>query len=163
MPFKRCDLRGCDTVQQIDGSVARARSSCGGNILPLPNHNAFRTARLARRLGGGYYVHSSIIGVASTVDRSQPIDWNVTREVPRKDGTNHVFGFDHHLREAFENSQTKDDLDRVWLAGRSITLGDTLSKNGYFLPRRQCQYPLLELVRIFGTASRMATVSISGI
>jgi len=97
---------------------------------------------LAHRLGGGYYVHSAIIDVAAGVDRSQPINWNITREVVRKDGTKHAFSFDHHLREAFENLRTKDDLDRVWLTGGLIALADTLDQKGYF-----DRAPHLELIR----------------
>ena len=133
---------GCDTVQQIDATHSKARCNCGGNVLPLLNLDAFRTARLAHRLGGGYYVHSAIIDVAAGVDRSEPINWNITREAVRKDGTKHVFSFDHYLREAFENSRTKDDLDRVWLKGGLITLADALHRHRYF-----DRAPHLELVR----------------
>ena len=97
---------------------------------------------MAHRLGSGYYVHSAIIDAAAGVDRSQPINWNIVREVVRKDGTKHVFSFDHYFREAFENSRTKDDLDRVWLTGALITLADALDEDDYF-----DRAPLLELVR----------------
>jgi hypothetical protein len=133
---------GCDTVHQLYATQSKARCDCGGNILPLLSLEAFRTARLAHRLGGGYYVHSAIIDVAAGADRSQPINWNITREVVRKDGTKHVFSFDHYLREAFENSRTKDDLDRVWLTGGLISLADALEREGYF-----DRAPHLELVR----------------
>jgi hypothetical protein len=133
---------GCDTVHQIDATQSNARCDCGGNVLPLLNLEAFRPARLAHRLGGGYYVHSAIIDVAAGVDRSQPINWNITRDVVRKDGTKHVFSFDHYLREAFENSRTKDDLDRVWLTGGLIALADALERERYF-----DRAPHLELVR----------------
>jgi len=133
---------GCDTVQQIDATQSKGRCNCGGNVLPLLSLDAFRTARLAHRLGGGYYVHSVVIDVAAGIDRSQPINWNITREVVRKDGTKQVFSFDHYLHEAFENSKTKDDLDRVWLIGGLITLGDALARSNYF-----DRAPHLELVR----------------
>jgi hypothetical protein len=133
---------GCDTVHQIDATQSRARCNCGGNVLPLRSLDAFRTARLAHRLGGGYYVHSAIIDVAAGVDRSEPINWEITREAVRKDGTKHVFSFGHYLREAFENSKTKDDLDRVWLTGGLIALADALYRNRYF-----DRAPHLELVR----------------
>jgi hypothetical protein len=142
MPIKNAICFGCDSVRQIDAALPRARCDCGGNVRPLLDLEAFRTARLAHRLGGGYYVHSAIIDVAAGVDRSQPINWRASREVVRKDGTKHVFAFDHYLREAFENSKTEDDLDRVWLTGSLITLGDALERNGYF-----GRAPLLELVR----------------
>jgi hypothetical protein len=142
MAMKDAICFGCDTVRQIDASQSKARCTCGGNVLPLLNLDAFRTARLAHRLGGGYYVHSAIIDVAEGIDRSQPINWNITREVIRKDGTKHVFSFDHYLREAFENSKTKDDLDRVWLTGGLIALADALDRNKYF-----DRAPHLELIR----------------
>jgi hypothetical protein len=133
---------GCDTVHQIDATQSKARCDCGGNVLPLLNLEGFRTARLVHRLGGGYYVHSAIIDVAAGVDRSQPIDWNITRDVVRSDGTKRAFSFDHYLREAFDNPKTKDDLDRVWLTGGLIALADALERNGYF-----DRAPHLELVR----------------
>jgi hypothetical protein len=142
MTTKNAICFGCDTVQQIDATLSAARCNCGGNMLPLVSLEAFRAGRLAHRLGGGYYVHSSIIDVAASVDRSQPIDWTNTREVERKDGTKHVFAFDHYLREAFENLKTKDDLGRVWLIGGLITLADALGNNQYF-----DRVPHLELVR----------------
>ncbi|MFP3567851.1 hypothetical protein [Paraburkholderia sp. SIMBA_030] len=133
---------GCDSVYQIEANPTRVRCECGGNILPLLNLEAFRIARLAHRLGGGYYVHSAILDVAAEVDRSQPIDYSNTREVFRKDGTKHVFAFDHYLREASQHSQTKDDLDCVWLTGALIALGDALERNNYF-----DRAPHLELLR----------------
>jgi hypothetical protein len=144
MPTKDSICFGCDTVQQIDATLTEVRCNCGGNMRPLFSLEAFRVGRLAHRIGGGYYVHSSIIDVAASVDRSQPIDWTNTREVERKDGTKHVFAFDHYLREAFENLKTKDDLERVWIVGGLITLADALGKkpNQYF-----DRAPHLELVR----------------
>ena len=123
----------------------RVRAKFGSrltNTLPLLNLDAFRTARLAHRLGGGYCIHSAIIDVASGVDRGEPIRWEITREVVRKDGTKHVFSFDYYLREAFDDLKTKDDLDRVWLAGGLIALADALDREGYF-----DRAPHLELVR----------------
>ena len=133
---------GCDVVQKIDANVAGAKCACGGNILPLLSLEAFRTGRLAHRLGTGYYVHSAILDVVSNLDQSKPIDYLNGRDVFRKDGTKHTFAFNHYLREAVQNSQTKDDLDRVWIGGALITLGDALGRNEYF----DCA-PHLELVR----------------
>src|SRR6202051_2520728 len=132
MAMKDALCFGCDTVHQIDAVQSEGRCDCGGKVLPLLNLDAFRTARLAHRLCGGYYVHSAIIDVAAGVDRNQPINWDVTREVVRKDGTKHVFSFDHYLREAFENSKTKEDLDRVWVTGGLIALADALDRKAYF-------------------------------
>jgi hypothetical protein len=133
---------GCDVVQKMAASVASAKCACGGNILPLLSLDAFRIGRLAHRLGTGYYVHSAILDVVSNLDQSKPIDYRNSRDVFRKDGTKHTFAFDHYLREAVVNSQTKDDLDRVWIAGALITLGDALGHNKYF-----DRAPHLELVR----------------
>jgi hypothetical protein len=144
MPTKDAICFGCDTVQQIDATLSEASCKCGGNMRTLFSLEAFQIGRLAHWLGGRYYVHSSIIDVAASVDRSQPVDWANTREVERKDGTKHVFAFDHYLREAFENLKTKDDLNRVWIVGGLITLADALGKknNRYF-----DRAPHLELVR----------------
>lgn len=142
MPTRDAICFGCDTVQQIDAILSETRCNCGGNMRPLVSLGAFRAGRLAHRIGGGYYVHSSIVDVAAGVDRSQPIDWTNTREVTRKDGTKHVFAFDHYLREAFENLKTRDDLDQIWIVGGLITLADALGKCRYF-----DRVPHLELVR----------------
>jgi hypothetical protein len=133
---------GCDVVRPIDRTAMPAQCVCGGNVLPLRDLDAFRAARLAHRLGGGYYVHSAILAGAANLDREHPIDWRHTREVTRNDGTTHVFAFDHYFREAFENNNTKDDLDRVWLTGALLRLADTLDKRFYF-----DRAPQLELIR----------------
>lgn len=142
MALRNAICFGCDTVQQIDVVHSTERCHCGGNVLPLLSLDAFNAARLAHRLGSGYYVHSGIIEVAQGMDRNAPIDWSATREVTRKDGTKHIFSFDHYLREAFENSRTRDDLDRVWLAGGLIALADSLERSNYF-----DRAPHLELIR----------------
>jgi hypothetical protein len=149
MPTKDAICFGCDTVQQIDATLSEASCKCGGNMRTLFSLEAFQIGRLAHRLGGRYYVHSSIIDVAASVDRSQPVDWANTREVERKDGTKHVFAFDHYLREAFENLKTKDDLNRVWIVGGLITLADALGKKttGILTGLR-----ILNLSGIFATA-----------
>jgi hypothetical protein len=113
-----------------------------GKSPPAAEPRCFSLGRLAHRLGGGYYVHSAIIDVAAGVDRSVPVNWNATREAVRKDGTKHIFSFDHYLREAFNNPRTKDDLDRVWLTGALITLADSLERSRYF-----DRAPHLELIR----------------
>jgi hypothetical protein len=59
-----------DIVRQIDTIQTGVRCDCGGNVLPLLNLEAFLVARLAHRLGGGYYVHSAIVDLAASVDRS---------------------------------------------------------------------------------------------
>ena len=142
--MKKAICFGCDVVQQIDAKLSSARCACGGDILPLIDLNAFRIARLAHRLAGGYYVHSAILDLVPSGAVKQPIDYSIIREVPRKDGTKHQYAFNHYLREAVANTKTKDDLDRVWLTGALISIGDALSKNvrKYF-----DRAPHLELVR----------------
>lgn len=133
---------GCDVVQRIDANLATAKCACDGNILPLLSLDAFRIGRLAHRLGTGYYVHYAMLEVVSNLPQNKPIDYRNSRDVFRKDGTKHTFAFDHYLREAVQNSQTKDDLDRVWIGGVLIALGDALEQNKYF-----DRAPHLELVR----------------
>ncbi|MGI8840090.1 MAG: hypothetical protein ACR2F8_04815 [Caulobacteraceae bacterium] len=133
---------GCDVVRSIDRTLAPARCTCGGNVLPLRDFAAFSVARLAHRLGGGYYVHSAVVGAAADIDRDDSIEWGHTREVARNDGTTHLFASDHYLREAIGNEEMKDDLSRVWLTGALLHLADALEKRSYF-----DRAPLLELIR----------------
>lgn len=133
---------GCDVVRQVDVSMSAAECDCGGKILLLLSWDAFRIGRLAHRLCSGYYAHSAILDVVSQIDHSQPIDYTKSMDVIRKDGTKQTFVFDYYLRESFRNVQTKEDLDRVWLTGALITLGDALGQSKYF-----DRAPHLELVR----------------
>lgn len=133
---------GCDAVSSVDEQLLPTRCSCGGNIQKVRDLEAYFTARLAHRLGGGHYVHSAIMDAAAATNRDSPIDWKHTRGISRKDGTAHVFSFDHYLREAFENEKTKSDLDRVWITGALLLLADALQRRSYF-----DRAPILELVR----------------
>ncbi|TCS12314.1 hypothetical protein [Caulobacter sp. BK020] len=142
MIMKDAICLGCDVVRQIDVSMSVAGCDCGGKVLLLLNEDAFRIGRLAHRLGSGYYAHSAILDIVSKMDHSHPIDYTKSRDVIRKDGTRQTFLFDYYLRESFRNVQIKGDLDRVWLAGALIALGDALEKSKYF-----DRAPHLELVR----------------
>lgn len=142
MNTKRAVCFGCDAVRDIGITLSFDRCECGGNLLPLLDIDAFHGARLAHRLGSGYYVHSTLLSTVQGADRSGPIDWSRTGEALRKDGTCHSYAIDHYLKEAFENSRTADDLDLVWLTGALINLGDALGQRDYF-----DRAPQLELVR----------------
>ena len=152
--MKKAICFGCDAVQQIDAKLSSARCACGGNILPLVDLNAFRIARLAHRLAGGYYVHSAILDLVPSDDGNQPIDYTIVRGVHRKDGTKHQHAFNHYLREAVANTKTKEDLDRVWLTGALISIGDALDKN---VKNISTELPILNLCDIYVTGSPTAT------
>lgn len=62
--------------------------------------------------------------------------------VVRKDGTRHVFDFKHYLALAGNHPAMVDDLDRVWLVGALLAIGDALSRHRYFN-----RAPELELLR----------------
>jgi len=99
-------------------------------------------SRLAHRLGTGYFVHTSILEVLDTVDLAQPIDWTKESQAFRKDGSFHRFAADHYFREAVADEATRLDLDRVWIAGALLQLGDALDRIEYY-----DRAPILELVR----------------
>ena len=62
--------------------------------------------------------------------------------VVRKDGTKHVFHFTHYLTKAGSNPAMVDDLNRVWLVGALLAIGDALKRHSYF-----DHAPELELLR----------------
>lgn len=133
---------GCDTIYQLESQENVLRCQCGGLVIGVTDVGAFRTARLAHQLGSGYFAHTALLEAAQSVDRSHPINWEVVGYAHRKDGTRHTYGFDYYLRDAFENPTTINTLERVWLSGALITLGDALAGNDYF-----DRAPLLEMVR----------------
>ena len=132
----------CDAIYQIEANENVLRCQCGGLVIGVTNVGAFRTARFAHQLGSGYFAHAALMEAAQSVDRSHPINWEVVGYTVRKDGTRHTYGFDYHLRDAFENPATIESLEKVWLSGALIALGDALAGHGYF-----DRAPLLEMVR----------------
>ena len=112
------------------------------------NQAAFEIGQLAERLAGGYHAHAAALAVASDpravvlAPPTRPGHQVPIGTVPRKDGTEHAFHFTHYLRLASTNKDLAADLARVWLTGSLLTVGDALSRHGYF-----DRAPELELLR----------------
>lgn len=112
------------------------------------NQAAFECGQLAERMAQGYYTHKTAIEVATdsrakflvpAVQSGQivPVGY-----VPRKDGTKIIFHYSHFLDQARHNAMIVGDLERLWLAGSLIAVGDAASAHGYF-----DRAPELELLR----------------
>lgn len=112
------------------------------------NQAAFDAGQLSERLAQGYYSHLAAISVAAdprAVNLSPPtLSGNLVPigTVKRKDDTIHVYHFNHYLNLAGTDTLLRDELERVWLAGSLLRVGDVLSKHNYF-----DRAPELELVR----------------
>jgi hypothetical protein len=52
-------------------------------------------------------------------------------KIQRDDGNAMVMWFDHFLAEG-RKPETREDVDRVWLMGALLMVGDALGANGYF-------------------------------
>jgi hypothetical protein len=106
---------------------------------------AFEIGRLAGRMSEGFYAHKTAFGLARRPDaanliadgKDPPVDY-----VLRKDGTHHVYDVSHYLDYACSNPQMAHELERVWINGALIAVGDALSKVEYLN-----RAPLLELLR----------------
>lgn len=110
---------------------------------------AFEIGRIAGRMYQGYYAHEAAIEIArnpganSLIPNKPPPGQAVpVGEVLRSDGTIHVYDFRHYLDYARTNPHIVADLERVWIVGALIAVGDALDKCGYLN-----RVPLLELVR----------------
>lgn len=112
------------------------------------NQSAFDAGQLAKRLSQGYYTHLAAISVAADPKATQLAPQTLPGHivpigtVRRKDGTEHAFDFELFLRRAGTDAVTIAELERVWLAGCLLTLGDLLARNQYF-----DRAPELELLR----------------
>jgi len=110
---------------------------------------AFEIGRMAGRTAQGYYAHKAAIEVAKDPRSNGLVPTEVRRgqavpvgDVTRKDGTGHVYDIHHYLDYARANPEMAHDLERVWIIGALIAVGDALDKRGYLN-----RVPLLELVR----------------
>jgi hypothetical protein len=103
-----------------------------------PNPSALKVAELTQRLTGGYYAHAAAIKVAQDPRAKAffteimpgqivPVDY-----VSRKDGTKYSYHFQHYLDQARSGAEIADDLQRTWLVGTLLAIGDALSRHGYF-------------------------------
>jgi hypothetical protein len=111
----------------------------------IKNQAAFECGRLAERMVGGYYAHVAAIGIACD-PRAQTLIPEIQSGfivpvgyVSRKDGTQHAFHYPHFLEQA---RIILDDLERAWLVGALLAIGDAVSANNYF-----DRAPELELLR----------------
>jgi hypothetical protein len=102
------------------------------------NLSALKVGELTQRLVAGYYAHAAAIEVAqdprvktlfSAIPPGQIVP---VRFVTRKDGTKYPYHFHHSLDQAHTNADIADDLQRTWLVGSLLTIGDALSNKGYF-------------------------------
>jgi hypothetical protein len=65
-------------------------------------------------------------------------NWHCTT----RDGSAHTFDFKHYLEQIPTDPRVAADLDRTWLSGAYLVIGDALERNGYF-----DRAPELELIR----------------
>lgn len=112
------------------------------------NQAAFDAGQLAERLADGYYAHLAAISVIADpraihlAPQTLPGHLVPIGSVRRKDGTEHVFDFMHFLHRAGTDALITSELERVWLAGSLLKLGDVLAQHRYF-----DRAPELELLR----------------
>jgi hypothetical protein len=112
------------------------------------NQAAFNIGQMAERIAQGYYVHLAAIEVArdpravALSPKVEPGKRVPVGYVRRKDGTPYEFHFNHYLSQARNNPAIVDDLDRLWLVGALLAIGDELEKENYF-----DHAPELELLR----------------
>jgi len=133
----------------LEGNIPIDGISPEENQVLEEERQAFEIGRLADRFAQGYYGHSAAIKIArnpiskallTTIEPGQCVP---TETVVRKDGTKHVFS-SHYYLEQLNTSEMADVLDKVWLAGSLLSLGDALSKHDRFrhVPELEMVYHL---------------------
>jgi hypothetical protein len=99
--------------------------------------DALKIGELTQRMVRGYYAHAAAIEAAqdprvktlfSAIPPGQIVPVGF---VPRKDGTKYPYHFHHFLDEVRTRAEIADDLQRTWLVGSLLTIGDALSRKGY--------------------------------
>jgi hypothetical protein len=146
---------GCNTFAVLPGGTKEGLcaetvpgSTCNGRVLRLANRAAFEIGRLAHRMGQGYYAHKAALTVAANAGAAvfapslKPDSPPPIAHVYRNDGSSHTYNFPHYLDMATSDPLVSRDLERVWIVGAMLTLGDALKDNKYF-----DNAPELELVR----------------
>jgi hypothetical protein len=101
---------------------------------------AFGIGRLSFRMHQGYYAHKAAIEIAKNPDAvafAPSID-----KLLRKDDSSHTYNFGYYLDYARTNPEMSADLERIWIVGGLIAVGDALDRRKYLT-----RTPLLELVR----------------
>lgn len=100
--------------------------------------SASSVGHLAQRLATGYYAAAAardIVrrpGASALVPSTEPGHLVPIGRVRRLDGTEHSFDFSHFLSQASTDPEIDEALDRAWLVGALLTLGDALFSEDYF-------------------------------
>jgi hypothetical protein len=106
------------------------------------NQAAFDAGQLAERLAQGYYAHLAALSVAADPKAAQLAPQTLPGHivpigtVKRKDGTAHAFDFRLFLHRAGTDALITSELERVWLAGSLLKLGDVLPSTDISTARR---------------------------
>jgi hypothetical protein len=112
------------------------------------NPAATAVALLADRMYQGYYAQVATLYVATLPGASAlapsvgPSQTVPVGRVYRKSGTYHAFHFNYYLDWARNHPIVSEDLQRVWIVGALLQVGDALAAHHYF-----DRAPELELVR----------------
>lgn len=117
----------------------------------LQNPQAEITSRLAHDLVAGYYAYASAISIAKDkrsdklipeVLQSQivPVGFVKSKDNP----AGHTFDFKFYLEHVRENKFVMNQLERVYLSGALLTIGDALSEHKYF---NDSHSPIFQLIR----------------
>lgn len=102
------------------------------------NLSALRVAELTQRLVGEYYALAAAIEVAKDPRVAPPFSKILPGQivpvgfVPRKDGTQYPYHFQHYLAQVRTNAEMVSDFQKTWLAGSLLTIGDALKRYQYF-------------------------------
>jgi hypothetical protein len=124
-------------------------AACNGLVRRVVNQAALEVGLLAFRMAEGHYAHTAAMSVAShprARELAPPLRNGAqvpTGEVVGKDGTSHhIFDFNHYLDQARADPCIARELDRVWLGGAYLVVGDALEQSHYF-----DRVPELEIIR----------------
>ena len=114
----------------------------------IKNLGALEVGQLSERLVSGYYAHLAAFHVATDpraialAPETKPGFIVPVGCVKRKDGSEHVYHFNLFLAKARDDPNIKLDMERIWLSGAVLSVGDELSAHEYF-----DRAPELELLR----------------
>jgi hypothetical protein len=132
------DVNCLNVERVLLGTMAIEELTPAERVFCEEKRPSFEVGRLASRMAQGYYGHAAAVHVAkhsrakelapaTSDDGSFPIGY-----VYRKDGSAHTYMFDHYLDYLSKAMEVIDDLDRTWLVGSLLNVGDALAKFKYF-------------------------------
>jgi hypothetical protein len=141
-------VRGTNSIDYLQ--IERALSG----VLPLDDLNSeekdfckrykpiFEIGKMSGWMARGYYAHQAVIEAAR--DSRTNSNLVAVGDVMRKDGTKHVYDMPHYLDHGCMDQRMISELERVWLIGSLIAVGDALADDSikYF----KKNVPMLELV-----------------